>query len=353
MKNLTITENITIKEAMKQLDLTAEKVLLVVDNEKKLIGTLTDGDVRRGILSGRSLEDSIDDIYNTSPSFLYDDTVSAETVKHILLEKKIELLPVVDRKKHVVDYITWDSIFSSEETRVIDDAKKINIPVVIMAGGKGTRMEPFTKVLPKPLIPIGDKTIAELIMEQFALYGVDTYYYTLNYKGEMIKAYFNSIDHDYTIHYVHEEDFLGTAGSLKLLENDLPGTFILSNCDIIVRADYSEVLQFHIDNKSDLTVLSAVQHHQIPYGVIKFGKNGIIESIEEKPEHSFTINTGVYFINSDCLELIPGGKFFHLTELIEKLIDNGKKVYTYPVNTNDYIDIGQWDEYRNIISKVN
>ena len=352
MKNLTIKNNISIKEAMKYLDKTAEKVLLVIDEESKLKGTLSDGDVRRAILSGKSLENSINDIYNSNPTYLYLDDFSRDEAKKILLNKKIELIPLININKQVVDYITWDGIFGTDGDALIENDKKINIPVVIMAGGKGTRLEPFTKILPKPLVPIGDKTIAELIMEQFAMFGVNDFYYTLNYKGDMIKAYFNSIEHTYNIKFVHETEFLGTAGSLKLLESELKGTFILSNCDILVKADYSDVLRFHMENNSELTVLSAIMHHKIPYGIVSFGDKGAITGIQEKPEHSFTINTGVYLINSECLKLIPENSFYHLTDLIEELLKRNRKIFTYPVNTDDYVDIGQWDDYRNIVNKL-
>jgi NDP-sugar pyrophosphorylase family protein len=227
-----------------------------------------------------------------------------------------------------------------------------NTPVVIMAGGKGTRMEPFTKVLPKPLIPVGEKTIAELIIEQFHEYGIDEYYFTLNYKGEMIKAYFQSIDRNYTVKYLYEDDFYGTAGCLRLLGEDIQETFFLSNCDILVKADYSQVLEFHKINNSELTVLSAMQYYQIPYGVIRFGKNGVIKEIQEKPEQAVTINTGVYVINRTCLDLIPEGRVYHMTDLIGDLMRGGRNVFTYPVSSNGYIDIGQWDEYRKTVGKL-
>ncbi len=337
---------------MKQLDLTAEKVLLIVDEQNRLIGALTDGDVRRAILSGKSIEDSIGGIFNPRPVFLYSDSVTEEEISRILVEKKIELVPVVDKGMHVIDFITWDGFFRQEKEPIQRHIDKIDIPVVIMAGGKGTRMEPFTKVLPKPLIPIGEKTIAELIIDQFIPFGVIDFCLIINYRGDMIKAYFNSIEHRYNITYIEEADYYGTAGALKLLEKTIGDKFILSNCDVLVRANYSKVIDFHMKNKADLTVLSSMQHHQIPYGVIKFGKNGAISEIQEKPEQTFTINTGMYVVNRECLSLIPTREIFHMTDLLEKLIKSGRNVFTYPVNTADYIDIGQWDEYRKTVGKL-
>jgi NDP-sugar pyrophosphorylase family protein len=180
---------------------------------------------------------------------------------------------------------------------------------------------------------------------------VDEFYFTLNYRGEMIQAYFNSISHSFNLHFVFEEDFYGTAGSLRLMPKKINETFIVSNCDILVKADYADVLQFHMTNNADLTIMSAFQHHKIPYGVIDFRENGIVTKISEKPEKTVAINTGVYVVNRDCIEMIPENVVFHMTDLIEKLIKNGKKVCTYPVNSDDYEDIGQWDEYHKTVRK--
>lgn len=348
-KSLTITKDISIRDAMKQLDLTAGKVLLVVNDDNKLLGALSDGDVRRAILSGSSINDSVDGIFNKKPIYMLQTEYNEASAKHILIEKKIALIPIVDNDMRIINFVTWDSVFSEHGKENVFDGEPVDIPVVIMAGGKGTRMEPFTRVLPKPLIPIGEKTIVELIIDQFSFFGINDFYFTINYKGDMIKAYFNSIDHPYNIKFVREDDYYGTAGSLKLIEKEISETFILSNCDILVKADYSEVLKFHRRNESELTILSAIYHHQIPYGVIKFGKNGAVTEMLEKPERTSVINTGIYIINQSCLGLIPEKEVFHVTHLINKLIDMKRNVFTYPVNASDYIDIGQWEEYRKAI----
>jgi NDP-sugar pyrophosphorylase family protein len=211
-----------------------------------------------------------------------------------------------------------------------------------MAGGKGTRMAPFTNVLPKPLIPIGDKTILEHIMEEFSKNGISYFYFTLNYRGQMIRSYFDGSEHTYNIKYIWEKEFLGTAGSLKLLGQDSPEQFFVSNCDIIVKADYYDIWSFHNQSGSWLTIISAVQHNTIPYGVIHFEEGGKVKRIEEKPEYSYTINTGVYLLDRRCLEYIPENEVFHMNP-----------VYTYPINEGEYIDIGQWEEYRNAMDRLN
>ncbi|MFH2060661.1 MAG: sugar phosphate nucleotidyltransferase [Pseudomonadota bacterium] len=347
LENLMITPDVSISKVLEQFNKTGEKVLLVVD-QKKLVGVITDGDIRRAVLSGKSIEEPVTQIYNKSPFYIDESAFDIDAAKKIFLKQKIDLLPVVNGAMEVKDYITWDMAFSEHGFHV-KKLGKIDIPVVIMAGGKGTRLEPVTTIIPKPLIPVGPKTIVEHIMERFMNNGVQEFYFTLNYLGEMIKAYLNSIDQENRLHYVFEKDFYGTAGSLKLIEMDLPETFIVSNCDILVNADYADVLKTHQVNNADLTILSAFQRHRIPYGVIEFKENGIVTMIKEKPEKTVVINTGVYVVNSECLKYIPDGKMFHMTDLIEALMKDNKKVATYPVNENDYIDIGQWDEYRKAV----
>ena len=350
-KDIFISRTASIKEALKKLNQTAEKVLLISDDKRTLLGTITDGDIRRYILSGKSLENDIDDVYNRNPIYMKKEDFSADSAKDIFLKNRIELLPILDGTNKIVDFATWSQLFAGDKSAP-SRIGKIGIPVVIMAGGKGSRMEPFTRILPKPLIPIGDKSIIETIIDEFKNYGVSEFYVTLNYKSEMIKAYFNSIEKDYKIRYVTEDDFLGTAGSLKLLEKDIEKVFIVSNCDVIVKTNLEDVLNFHKEKGAALTIISSLQHYRIPYGVIKFKEGGEVTSIHEKPEYSFNINTGVYMLGKDALKFIPERTPFDMTDLIKRLIEGNKKIFIYPVNEKDYIDIGQWEEYQKAIKKL-
>ncbi|GBD95710.1 D-glycero-alpha-D-manno-heptose 1-phosphate guanylyltransferase [bacterium BMS3Abin06] len=349
-KDIFIAENESVKDVLKKLDRTAEKLLLVTDRKNRLLGTISDGDIRRYLLMGKSLEENIEDVYYKNPTFLRKGEFSMESAKKIFLKKKIDLIPVLDEEDTVVDYIIWNQAFS-EEVRPPKNGK-IKVPVVIMAGGKGTRLEPFTKILPKPLIPVNDKPIIELIIEEFKRQGGKKFYLILNSKGEMIEAYFNGIKKDYEVKYVRENNFLGTAGGLKLLKRMGTDLFIVSNCDVIVKADFQQVITRHKKQNAVMTVLSSIQHHKIPYGVINFREKGLVTDIHEKPEYTVTINTGVYILSREALKFIPENTFFDMTDLIKKLIENNKKVATYPVNENDYIDIGQWEEYKNAVEKL-
>lgn len=351
-KDILIDEFESIKNAFKQLDKTAEKVLLVVDNDKKLLGTITDGDIRRCILKGKDLTENISGIYNKRPTFIDEKDFSMETAKKLFLNNSVELIPILSGTHHITDFITWKGAFSKDKANSAG-ADTLGIPAVIMAGGKGARLEPFSRILPKPLIPIGDKPIIEVIVDEFRKYGVDKYYLTLNYKGKMIESYFDSLEKkDYKVDYLWDSEFSGTAGSLKLLKEKIRDTFIVSNCDVIVKADFKEVLSFHKRQKASLTVLSSMQHHKIPYGVVDIKEGGVVADIQEKPEYTFMINTGVYMVDKEALRLIPERSHFDMTDLIGALIEDNKKVITYPVNESDYIDVGQWENYKKTLYEL-
>jgi len=340
----------SIKDALKKLNRAADQVLFVVDNDKKLLGTVADGDVRRYILAGKTLEERVEAVCNKSPVFLNAKQFSMKKAEKIL-SGNIKLIPLLDDKRKVVDCIGRKQVFLSGG-KINPKRKELDIPVVIMAGGKSTRLEPFSRIFPKPLMPIGNKPMIEVVIDEFRKYGIRKYYLTLNYKGDMIESYFKSAKKDYEIKYTWEKDFLGTAGSLKLLEAKLPDTFIVSNCDIIVRADFEEVVKFHDSHRAALTVLSSMRHYKIPYGVINFKKGGEVINIHEKPEYILTVNTGAYILDKKILKLIPKNKHFDMTDLIRVLIEKKKKIATYPVNENDYVDIGQWEEYKKTIEKL-
>jgi dTDP-glucose pyrophosphorylase len=347
---LLISPNLSIRKALKTMDKSGEGILFVVDADRRLLGTLTDGDIRRGILNGTQITNSIADIFNTNPFTLKENSYTKEEAKKIIHEKRYEAIPVLSKDGKLVAYEKWNDLFQQNESS--PTRAPLDLPVVIMAGGKGTRMAPFTNVLPKPLIPIGEKTILELIIDRFLEYGIKNYYFTLNYRAEMIQAYFNSIDHEYKISYLKETEFRGTAGSLSLLPCDFPSTFIVTNCDILVKADFADVIAFHNKSGAMLTVISSIQHYTIPYGVIKFENGGKVTALEEKPEYSFCINTGIYILDSHCLKYLPKEGIFHMTNLMEALIADGEKVVTYPVNEKEYLDFGQWEEYRNAVGAL-
>ncbi|MCP3941167.1 MAG: NTP transferase domain-containing protein [Desulfobacteraceae bacterium] len=342
MKDIIVGPKTTIRDAMELLDKTAEKVLLVSD-DKKLIGTLTDGDIRRYILKNQDLSGTIGHAYNSEPSFVYKQKFDLEKIKRIFTKYKINLIPVLDENKSIVDYLTLENVFGKEKKL---ENKKISAPVVIMAGGKGTRLKPFTTVLPKPLIPVGEKTVVDHIIDRFRDYGIKEYYLTVNYMCGIIKAYFEEKNPDYKIGFIEETEPRGTAGSLKLVKDKLEIPFFVSNCDIIVEADYADIYEFHLKEKYDITMVAATKQFHIPYGVCELDNNGSLGDIKEKPEYNFLVNTGLYILNPKVLDLIPDSGMFHMTHLMEKVKENGGMVGVYPISENSWIDIGQWEEYR-------
>ena len=226
------------------------------------------------------------------------------------------------------------------------------VPVVIMAGGKGTRLYPYTKILPKPLVPIGDTPIVERIINYFSDFGMKSFYMTVNYKKAMIRSYFDEVEKDYTIKYVEENKPLGTGGSIKLIEDRFDRPIFISNCDSLILADYYDIYQHHLNAGNHITVVSALKNIQVPYGVMHTGENGALKSMEEKPKLSYFINTGMYVINPETIDLIPDDTMFHMTHLVEAVMKKGGKVGTYPVSEDSFLDMGELDEMKRMEEKL-
>ena len=348
MKNLIIKQEFTIKQSLKKLNQSGEKSLVVVDTKTNvLLGTISDGDLRRAILSGSIINDSISEIYEKNPTVLIEGCFKNRDVKKIFINKKYDIIPVINDKKELVNILTWDVVFKNDKKII---GEKINVPVVIMAGGKGTRMEPFTKVLPKPLIPIHDRPIIEHIIDRFIDIGCTDFHLTVNYKGKILKAYFEELNPKYKISFVDEDEPLGTAGSLRFLEGQITTPFFVTNCDIIIKADHQKLYNFHLKNKFDITLVASAKEYIIPYGTCDLTEDGHLAQINEKPKFNFLVNTGLYVLNPDIL--IPQNKFYHITHLIDNLNKNGKKIGVYPVDEDSWIDIGQWAEYKKAIGKI-
>jgi dTDP-glucose pyrophosphorylase len=345
MKDIAVNSKITIRQAMKALDLTAEKCLLVLNDQQVLQGTVTDGDLRRGILSGMKFSDSIIECYHKNPVTLIKGSFSQKDAKQLLRRNKLDLIPILDEKHKVVDYITWLSINGDKKTEILLD----NVSVVIMAGGKGTRMEPFTKVLPKSLIPIHDKPIIEHIVERFTNIGCSNFHLTVNYKGKILKAYFEELQPKYNVSFVDEKKPLGTAGSLQYLKGTFDKPFFVTNCDTIIKADYASLYEFHQKGEYDITLVASAKEYIIPYGTCELNYDGHLSHINEKPKYDFLINTGLYVLNPDVLNLIPKNKIYHITHLIEDAKKQGKRVGVFPIDDDAWIDIGQWAEYKKAI----
>jgi dTDP-glucose pyrophosphorylase len=348
VKDITIQTDITIRQSMKLLDKTAEKCLLVVDKNRKLLGTVTDGDLRRSILAGAQFSEDISECYHKRPVTLVEGHFNTEEAKQLFRGKKLDLIPVIDDEGTLIEYLTWGSLDDVQKpARSLQD-----VPVVIMAGGKGARLEPFTKVLPKPLVPIQEKPIIEHIIERFTDITCSEFYLTVNYKGRILKAYFEELQPDYNVTFVDENEPLGTAGSLQLLMGKFDKPFFVTNCDIIVKADCVSLYEFHQKGGYDITLVASTKEYIIPYGTCELNGDGHLSHINEKPHYDFLINTGLYVLNPDMLKLIPENKFYHITHLIEDAKNQGKKVGVFPIDDEAWIDVGQWAEYQKAVKQL-
>ena len=319
-----------------------EKVkMLFAFEEEKFLSILTIGDIQRAIINGKELHDPITSILDLNKKFAFLGE-SNHSVKEKMLRLRAECMPVVEEEGNLVDVYFWSDFFKHSEG---EQREKIDLPVVIMAGGKGTRLKPITNVIPKPLIPVGDKTILEVIMDQFEGIGCKKFYMSVNYKADMMEYYLSQLNHKYDIEFFMEDKPLGTIGSVSLLKGKITTPFFVSNCDSINDQDYRDVYDYHLQNKNDLTIVTMVKSFRIPYGVIETAKDGIMTELREKPELNYQVNTGAYILNPECICEIPEGEFFHITHLMEKIRSRGGRVGCYPVSEGSWHDMGEWHEY--------
>mgnify|MGYP006081140191 CR=1 FL=1 len=346
--NNVISVNHTIISALKLMDEIKRKILFITEDNNKFIGVLSLGDLQRAIIKQKPLETKIKDILREHIT-IANTSLSFEEIKQIMIEKRAEAMPVIDEYGFLKDVVYWEDIIDEDSP---SKKEKINLPVVIMAGGKGTRLKPLTNVIPKPLIPIGEKTILEDIMDSFEEYGCNKFYLSVNYRADIIKYYMKEQAlSNYSLEYFKENEPLGTAGSLNLLEDKIKDTFFVTNCDIMIDDNYAEILKYHKENKNELTVVAALKSYSIPYGTIQTGKDGTIKSLQEKPQLTFKINTGLYILEPHLINEIPKNKFYHITTLIEKLIKEKRRVGVFPVSENSWTDIGEWNEYLKFINE--
>jgi len=346
LKKILIKPGHTIKQALRQMDAMGEKTLLVVDDQELLLGTVTDGDIRKWVLKGKNLTESISNVMNSNPVFL-DQKYDRKMAKQLMIKKMLECLPVIDHNKKVISALWWIDLFKKESKK----NKKLKIPVVIMAGGEGSRLAPFTKILPKPLMPIGDKPIIEIIIGRFMDYGCDDFYLSLNYKSNIIRAYFSDFEHKYKVNYILENKPLGTAGGLHLLRGKIRKTFFVSNCDVLIEADYADILKFHNERKNKITLVSSMKNFTIPYGVCEIENGGVLKGIREKPEFDFFVTTGMYVLDKTVLKDIPKNKPYNMTDLVGDYLEKGKKIGVYPVSEKSWLDMGQFEALHETLKK--
>jgi dTDP-glucose pyrophosphorylase len=345
LKSLFITGDITIKEVIKKLNETAEQILFFVDDHERLIGVINDGDIRRSIISGFELTTPAKAIMRTnfiSVNINCHDLF--QSAKDLIHKHRIDKIPVLNDEGLLEDAIAW-SDYLAGETKEHDSEYFPQHKVVIMAGGRGTRLDPFTKIIPKPLIPLKDKPIIEHIMDRYNSKGFNQFVILVNYKKEMIKLYFAESKLPYNIEFVEEQDYYGTAGGIYLLKDMIKDTFVVVNCDTILESDYRSILQWHRENKYLITIVGAHKEIAVPFGVLKMD-NGALVDIDEKPIYDIFVNTGTYFLEPEVISLIRENEQLGMDELIRRVgKERPDNVGVYP-HWGSWFDVGQWDEYR-------
>ncbi|MGO8787561.1 MAG: sugar phosphate nucleotidyltransferase [Terriglobia bacterium] len=349
VKPFLVPQTNTIRQAMERLEKTEEKIVFVVDADSRLIGSLTDGDIRRWILSDGDLKAQVLHVCNPKP-YVAEEGFATEKVRAEMLRDNLGCIPVVNPSREIVQLLFWKELFQGAVA--MKPKRHLSLPVVIMAGGQGTRLAPFTNVLPKPLIPVGDRTIIEIIIDQFLPYGLDRFHLSVNYKSKILKSFFEELAPSYSVAYLEEKEPLGTAGCLRALYSPTPEHLIVTNCDIVIQADIAELVSFHKDKNYDLTLVASLKDYHIPYGVCELEKGGSLARINEKPQYSFLVNTGMYVVRRDRLDLIPAQTRCDMTDFIEQIKQAGGRVGVFPIGEKAWIDTGEWTEYRKALDSL-
>ena len=330
ISNVIKTKEKSVRDVFRILDGLVVKVVFFLEGEK-LSGVVSEGDIRRFILNDGDLDCGVDLIATKKPIIAY----SIKEAKTILNKKRsLKAIPIIDNEGRLKD------IYCLQEFTY----NKLGIPVVINAGGRGKRLDPYTNILPKPLIPVGDVPVIELIMNEFEKYQCCKFYVIVNYKRQMIKAYFSDAGRKHLITWLDEDKPLGTGGGVRLVRKSMSETFFLMNCDTLIKTDYSCILEQHKREKNCVTVVCAYKNIRIPYGVIETREGGQINTIREKPEMSFLTNAGMYVVEPEVLDEIGDCERIDFTDVLERIMRKGMKVGVYPISEIEWLDMGQPEE---------
>ena len=342
IQNIKLSKNASIEEALKVIGDGAMQIALIVDKSDKLIGTLTDGDIRRGLLKGLDLKSSIKSIIFKTPT-IAKESDTKEMILKLAISKKLNQIPIIDESGKVIGI--------QEISQLVKPSEKKN-KVILMVGGLGERLGSLTKDTPKPMLKVGNKSILETIVESFKGYGYTNIVMCLNYKSEIIKDYFgDGSEFGVNIEYILEEKRMGTAGALSLLKDNLKEPFFVMNGDLLTNVNFEKIHEFYLSNNAQALMCVREYESQVPYGVINI-ENTKIVSVEEKPTQKFFVNAGIYMLNPEVLKYIPKNEFYNMTTLFEKLIDKDKNIISFPID-GYWLDIGRFEEYKKANEEYN
>lgn len=345
MKYNKIKPSDTIGSVIENINKKKINFCVCLDAKNKLIGIFTLGDFRRAIIHKISLNEKVKKILNNKYVFLK--KKNNKKLDYLFQSFSVENIPII-RNKKLVEVVNRDEFYK----KVLKKKQSINNPVIIMSGGKGKRLDPFTRILPKPLIPINNQPIIKKIMDEFYSQGAKNFNITLNEKAKIIQGYFYENNFDYKINYFVEKKPLGTAGALRNYVGKFKEPIFVTNCDIIVKEKYQDILSFHNYKKNDITIVAAAKDFSIPYGVCKINKSALLEEINEKPKINFLVNTGFYILNPKVLNFIPKNKYFDMDKLIQITKNKKGKIKVFPISQHNWLDVGQWHEYQKTIKEL-
>jgi|TARA_B110000483_G_C18191818_1_gene541263 dTDP-glucose pyrophosphorylase len=349
-QNLFIKKDDSLDLALKKLSSNNLKCLVVINGNKKVLGTVTDGDIRRAIVKYKDISLKIKKIYNPKFYFFTKSPTNPE-LKNIFSFKKFPLIPQLNKTRKVIKIFFIENFINHSIKEDFSLSDKVD--AVIMAGGKGSRLSPFTNILPKPLIPIKGKPVIDHIIESFQEAGVNCIYITLNFKGKIIKSYLSEKFKKNNIKYINEKTPLGTASSLSLIKNKIKDNIVVVNCDTILNLKLSNLMKAHLEEKNAMTMVTVAKNHILPYGLCEANKKNKLKKINEKPNLKFLINVGMYVIHKKYLNLIPKNKKFGMDDLINILLKKKKPIGIYPIAEESWTDLGQWTEYYKAVEKFN
>ena len=340
-------ENTTIKVSLSLIQKSGHNTIFITDKNKKLIGSLSDGDIRRALLNNIAINTSIKNIYNKNPKYILSENFDKKDIKYLFDKEKINLVPVIDKDKQVIKVISWEEVITGKNNIQKSSALK-ELSVIIMAGGKGTRLRPYTEILPKPLLPINNKAIIEHIIDNFRLNGARNIQISINSMSRIIKSFISEKNYKKNITFIEEKKPLGTCGSLSLINRKkLTNNFILSNCDVIYDINYRNLIKHHRKSQALMTLVVSNKNFEIAYGSIKLDKNGYLDTIHEKPNLKFLINIGLYVINKKVLNYIQKNNFMDINQLIKSLKKDKKDIAVFEIDEKSWIDTGQMHEFKN------
>lgn len=338
-----VEETVSVSAAVRAIDEGKRKVVFCL-REGRLSGCFTDGDMRRYILRGGDMGEPVSQAMNPEPIFF--SHTQEEEARRFIRDSGVIAVPIVDEEGRVTRIF-----FRGDDTSIVRLLPE-PVPLVVMAGGKGTRLYPFTKILPKPLIPIGETPILDRIIDRFGQCGVKDVYLILNHKKHMIKAYYNEACLPYNIRFVDEERPLGTGGGLSLLKGRLHGTFFLSNCDCLLDADYTCMYDYHRASGNALTLILASKRLSVPYGVVDLDQTGVVTAIREKPECDLLVNTGIYLAEPCVIDCIGHEEHIDMTDVAQRLTDRGYRIGGYPITEKSWLDMGQFSEMKTTMKEL-